>query len=566
MLTVVLGENNSGKSAYAESLAVEYAAEEGGKLYYIATMMPYGDDGQDRVKRHRAQRTGKGFMTIESPSTVARLGIAVGSTILIEDISNLLANKIFESGQTGSTGEAEAEAVLNEILELSERRNVVAVTITGLSGEGYSEETINYIRALDVLNTALVDYADKAYRLTGGKAKQITQKRSKKAEKRAGGLSDGMPHDLPPDAPNVARGEASGGSGAGRRSERAAGAAGAAAGASRRGRGDDAASAGAGRRERADDAAAEPRSRREARAERESRAGGGAYASSDGAARRGADDGVDAVAASCATAFSAYTAFPVAVRDWKPEAMRYALYFLPLCGLPSFALLVGWGMLCQWLGVGTFLFAAVATILPILVTGGIHMDGFMDTVDALSSRTDREKMLDIMKDPRTGAFAVIFCCTMFLALFGAFSQVGAAISVEDGGLLKLLVIIGLGYVLSRAWTALSAFSLPGARPSGFFAAFTEYVQRSSAQTAMIVVVVACSVVMILISAVAGSCAAVAGAVCYLIYRRAAMNKFGGVTGDTCGFVLQVIELAIVIACAAAQAGAGGAVSVGGLPS
>ena len=50
----------------------------------------------------------------------------------------------------------------------------------------------------------------------------------------------------------------------------------------------------------------------------------------------------------------------------------------------------------------------MAAALPLLVTGGIHADGFCDTVDALSSHAEREKMLEILKDSHCGAFAVIF--------------------------------------------------------------------------------------------------------------------------------------------------------------
>ncbi len=59
-------------------------------------------------------------------------------------------------------------------------------------------------------------------------------------------------------------------------------------------------------------------------------------------------------------------------------------------------------------------------VIPILVTGGIHMDGFLDVVDARSSNGDRKKKLEILKDPHTGAFAIIGCgvyLVLYLAVF-----------------------------------------------------------------------------------------------------------------------------------------------------
>ena len=61
-----------------------------------------------------------------------------------------------------------------------------------------------------------------------------------------------------------------------------------------------------------------------------------------------------------------------------------------------------WFYFCQWLHIHSFLFACVIATIPVLVTGGIHLDGYCDTVDALSSRQPREKKLEILKDPHTG--------------------------------------------------------------------------------------------------------------------------------------------------------------------
>lgn len=71
-----------------------------------------------------------------------------------------------------------------------------------------------------------------------------------------------------------------------------------------------------------------------------------------------------------------------------------------------------------------FLFASIAVCIPLLVTGGIHMDGYMDTVDALSSHQSVEKKLEILKDPNAGAFAVIYCGIYLLLSLGLFYQLG----------------------------------------------------------------------------------------------------------------------------------------------
>ena len=81
-------------------------------------------------------------------------------------------------------------------------------------------------------------------------------------------------------------------------------------------------------------------------------------------------------------------------------------------------LLIGY-LLLKYTSCGNLFFAIAMALIPVIVSGGIHLDGFADTVDALSSYGDREKKLEILKDPNTGAFAVIGLCVYFLADNGA---------------------------------------------------------------------------------------------------------------------------------------------------
>ncbi len=150
MLILILGENGSGKSAYAEKL-VEHL---GGPKYYIATMIPYGTEGAKRVKKHLAQRKDCGFVTLELPYVAKDAEVSPDSTVLLEDVSNLLANGMFERGYIW-------QDVKTDIIALRARcRILVAVTIQGLLAEKYQGETQTYIDALRLLNNALFQEAD----------------------------------------------------------------------------------------------------------------------------------------------------------------------------------------------------------------------------------------------------------------------------------------------------------------------------------------------------------------------------------------------------------------------
>ena len=111
--------------------------------------------------------------------------------------------------------------------------------------------------------------------------------------------------------------------------------------------------------------------------------------------------------------FSMYSKIPMPNIDWKKENMKYAMCFFPLVGLVIGIIMAAWMYLAKFLAIGSILFAGIATIIPVIITGGIHIDGFCDTVDARSSHQSREKKLEILKDPHIGAFALIYCVVNF---------------------------------------------------------------------------------------------------------------------------------------------------------
>lgn len=92
MVIVVIGGSGSGKSEFAENLAVKLNR---GHLIYIATMQPFGEEGRKRIIRHQMLRQDKNFHTIECYMDLGMVSIAQETTVLLECMSNLVANEIF---------------------------------------------------------------------------------------------------------------------------------------------------------------------------------------------------------------------------------------------------------------------------------------------------------------------------------------------------------------------------------------------------------------------------------------------------------------------------------------
>ena len=143
-------------------------------------------------------------------------------------------------------------------------------------------------------------------------------------------------------------------------------------------------------------------------------------------------------------ALSMYTKLPMPKVEWKDENMKYAMCFFPLAGLLVAFMTVVVGIGCHALGFHRFFQCIAMTITPIFITGGIHMDGYMDTLDGLGSYGDIPKKLSIMKDPNTGAFAVIGYGVYLLAMVACFYE----LSIKDYKLLFFIFTpIGLIFLL-----------------------------------------------------------------------------------------------------------------------
>ena len=233
-------------------------------------------------------------------------------------------------------------------------------------------------------------------------------------------------------------------------------------------------------------------------------------------------------------AFATYSRIPMPQVEWSDENRKYAMCFFPLIGAVIGLLLWGWLCLCDALGSGMLLRGAVGAILPLLVTGGIHMDGFMDTSDALASWQTKERRLEILKDSHVGAFAVIGCSGYLLLSAAVFGEMPAQAAP---------MMIGV-YGISRALSALALAFFKSARPGGMLDGFARTAHRRMVGIAAVVYGILCVLLWAFIGKwLAAGCVVAAGA-CFAYYRQTAYRNFGGVTGDLAGWFVQITELVL----------------------
>lgn len=219
---------------------------------------------------------------------------------------------------------------------------------------------------------------------------------------------------------------------------------------------------------------------------------------------------------------------------WEEEKHRYALCFFPLIGAVIGGLEMVWWWLAGRIGIGAVCYGTVAACLPLWVTGGIHMDGYMDVWDAKACFGSREKKFEVMKDSRIGAFAAIHVCLYLLLQAALFTEIGT----------KAAAIACAGcFVQSRALSALAAVTWNNARKAGTLQSFTRPAQKRLTVAVELLWLFAAWGGMCFVHLPAGIGAAAGAAVSFLYYRRFAEKTFGGITGDLAGYFLQICELA-----------------------
>lgn len=162
MITLILGGSGSGKSEFAENLARTSA----GKKYYIATMAVRDDESSKKVQHHRKMRCGKNFKTIEAETNIAQVCVD-GGTVLLECMSNLVANEVF--GPLGAMENA-YDSIIQGIDALAEKAENLIVVSNEIFSDGltYDEATIQYILLLGKINCYLTQIANEVIEVVYG--------------------------------------------------------------------------------------------------------------------------------------------------------------------------------------------------------------------------------------------------------------------------------------------------------------------------------------------------------------------------------------------------------------
>ncbi len=241
-----------------------------------------------------------------------------------------------------------------------------------------------------------------------------------------------------------------------------------------------------------------------------------------------------------AIAFSMFSRIPVPYRlvDWRPENMRYMMCAFPFVGVfeAFFCFLILW--FGSFFSCNQLFLAAALTIAPLIVSGGVHLDGYCDTSDALSSQAPREKKIAILKDPHCGAFAVIAVVCYLLLYFAV--NAGLLFTKDQ------LVCYFAMPVFARALSGLAVATFPCAKDTGLAKTFSDAAQKKRVRGFEIVLLILLGTGMLFFAWKDGLVCITAALLCFWRYYAVQKKQFGGITGDLAGWFVQKAMLYALI--------------------
>ncbi|MBS4958007.1 MAG: adenosylcobinamide-GDP ribazoletransferase [Clostridium sp.] len=240
-------------------------------------------------------------------------------------------------------------------------------------------------------------------------------------------------------------------------------------------------------------------------------------------------------------AISMFTVIPLPRYEWDDEGGKNIMKFYPVIGLIVGLIWYGAFRLLSLLGASIMVTTAITLITPFILTGMLHLDGYMDVCDALLSRRNKEEKLRILKDPHTGAFAVISVVMLFIVNFsGLYTVISNSIqgnSVNNNTSAIGLILIPIISRSLMGYLLLSKESMKGSSLGAFFKQGTGKVDRVILLSSLII----SSIILVFIFGTYGIIISLAMILISTFLVNKAAKEFDGMSGDSAGYGLVIAE-------------------------
>ncbi|MGN0025965.1 MAG: adenosylcobinamide-GDP ribazoletransferase [Clostridium sp.] len=231
-------------------------------------------------------------------------------------------------------------------------------------------------------------------------------------------------------------------------------------------------------------------------------------------------------------ALSMFTILPVPYKMWKDEAVRHMMKLYPLVGI--FVGVINYVVfrLTDYFNLSTILISALTMVTPFIITGMLHLDGFMDVCDALLSRRDKKEKIRILKDPNTGAFSVISLGILFIIDFAATYTL-----VENRTSIIGIIIIP---IISRSLMGIMLLKKEAMKESSLGSYFKKGTTKVDILILYIFLIIASGLFMLL--GIKFILVPLAMIIIAILSVEKSIKELGGISGDIAGYGLVLSEV------------------------
>lgn len=234
-----------------------------------------------------------------------------------------------------------------------------------------------------------------------------------------------------------------------------------------------------------------------------------------------------------AVAFSMFSKIRMPYFEWTERNTKYMMLAFPLVGIVVGLINVAVFLFLRYFAFSGLFTSATLVMIPIIITGGIHLDGYVDTLDALSSHQERLKKLEILSDPHIGAFGVLglICYISFFIIV-----VGEIEKTED-----VLVFMMTIPFISRCVSALGVVSMSSAKGTGSVKTFKDSADGKVVKNVIHFANILTFSLLFVVNKWLAITVTIINIIVFLRWSFMIKKEFGGITGDLSGYLTQKLE-------------------------